>query len=278
MKRFVPLLAAVAALAAVAFIAVVAVGASDDGSPEGDRQEDATDGDVAAACLEGAEDCDDTVGLDDSDSMNMCIDDPDVDNAVEECNDMIDGASGCGPGADCVDAPAARCIAPPDNPGAAEDGVAIPECNDLFDCTVAESECVDVMPVEPGIAVDPICIDDGTGVCMDTPNELPPWGPLTTYDLTIVFGASVTQGDIDETVKVITSISTDTEFLVRESFPPVGVARITTGMLEFCADLEAKLESSGYIDDVTCAASITPDGNPPADPDAPVSSEPGAAE
>jgi len=259
MKRLVPLLSAVTALVAIALVTAVAVGASSDDLGGDVRQNDeATDGDVAAACLEGTVDCNDTLEGEDA----RCAE------------DAVDCADTTGSGS-------MNMCAAPDNPGA--DPVAAPECGDMIDCAAVEdAACDDPMPVEPGMAVDPICIDDGTGECIDDGSRPPstepssPSGVTTTYDLTIAFNDLVTQADIDETIKVITGISPDTEFLVRESFPPVGVARITTDMASFCPDIEAKLESSSYMADVTCAASITSDGNPPPDPDAPISSEPAA--
>ena len=252
MKRFVPLFAVVTALATIAVITAVAVGASSGGPGKNtNRQSDeASGGDIAAACLEGTVDCVDTV---DGDAAR-CVE------GADDCVDTIGSGS------------MNMCIAPDD----ASD--AVPECNDMVDCAAVEDvACSGPMPAEPSIAIDPICIDDGSGRdCIDdgSTGSRPPSGPATTYDLTIVFNESVTQTDLDETVKVITEISPDTEFLVRESFPPVGVVRITTDMASFCPDIEAKLESASYIAEVTCAVSPAPDDNPPPDPDEPVSSEP----
>ncbi len=250
MKRFVPLLSAVAALAAIAIVTAVAVGASS-GSPGASRQLDEdTGGDVAAMCAPDHPDCDDMM----------------VDGAGSTC---LEGAE------DCADIPgnsASRCMAP-GGPGA--DPVVIPECNDTLDCTLPEGEpeCSEPLPGDPNYAIDPICIDDGTGAdCLDTPGN-PPSGPVTLYDLTVAFNESVTQIDLEEIGKIVEEISPDSDFLVRESFPPVGVVRVTTDMASFCSDIEAKFESLPYVSDVTCA--VASDAPPVSDPDEPVSSEPG---
>jgi hypothetical protein len=104
-----------------------------------------------------------------------------------------------------------------------------------------------------------------------------PTGSSIAYDLRIVFNDTVTQAHLDETAATFTDIAPDSEFLVQESFPPVGVARVTTDMASFCADIEAKFESLSYVSDVTCG---TAGAGPvvPGAPDGPVSSAPSAAQ
>jgi hypothetical protein len=248
MKRLLPLSAGIAALVAVAVVAAVAVGASSEGADKGGRENDDSGGaPVAAVCAPDVPDCDDMIVVGEDEPMNMCIApdeaDPGADPvAIPECNDAIDGSSRC-----AADA-APDCQAVDQPPITSIDGIDPNECNAVHNIDACSPEEIARL----------------TGMAS------------TSYDLTIAFDASVTQTDIDETVKVITSISPDTEFVVRESFPPVGAARLTTDMASFCPDLEAKLESASYVDDVTCLASRA--STNPSDPDEPVSSEPASAE
>lgn len=245
MKRLLPLLAVVGALAAAAIITVVAVGASSGSLDKSARQAQDSSGDVpgvAAMCAKDVPDCND-MGLGEGDD-GRC-----AESAVD-CVDTTGGGS------------MNMCIAP-DNPGA-DDAVAAPECNDVIDGSARcaadagpDCEAVDKPPPEdPGVQ--------------------PPSGATTSYDLTFVFNESVTQDDLEEVGKIIQEIAPGGDFLVRESFPPVGAVQVTTDMAEFCPDIEAKFESLSYVADVTCGASISAASNPP-DADQPVSSEAGAA-
>jgi hypothetical protein len=140
---------------------------------------------------------------------------------------------------------------------------------------IADEVCTEPAPGGPGIAVDPICIDDGMGAeCVDDGSN-PPSGVNTVYDLTIAFNESVTDAGLEEVARIVDGIAPGTDFLIRESFPPVGAGRIVTAMLEFCPDIEAKFESLPYVSDATCA--VAADDPPLAEPDEPVSSEPGGA-
>ncbi len=72
------------------------------------------------------------------------------------------------------------------------------------------------------------------------------------YEVTVRFNTSVTQADLDEAFALLRSYDEDVEFLIMESFPPVGRAVLATDAAEFCGTVEAELEAKGYVDDVTC--------------------------
>ena len=88
------------------------------------------------------------------------------------------------------------------------------------------------------------------------------------YDIAMTFSASVTREDLDEVDDLLRSYDEDVDFLVRESFPPVGVATVQTDVPDFCRTIEAELEGTTYIDDVTCEEAKDA---PPSDGDTPVS-------
>jgi hypothetical protein len=97
-----------------------------------------------------------------------------------------------------------------------------------------------------------------------------PGGEGTEYEGIVSFNTTVTQDDLDETASFLRRYDEDLDFLVQESFPPTGVARLRTEDADFCAAVEAELGAKSYVDRVTCGArQETPAG----DPEEPVSSE-----
>lgn len=72
------------------------------------------------------------------------------------------------------------------------------------------------------------------------------------YRVTISFNTSVTQEDIEQVRDLILSYDDDAEFLVQESFPPTGVARLQTDVPRFCPTVEAELEGRSYVAAVSC--------------------------
>ena len=77
-------------------------------------------------------------------------------------------------------------------------------------------------------------------------------GSAPKYDITMTFSASVTRADLDDVNDLLLSYDDGVDFVVRESFPPVGVATVQTDVLDFCRTIEAELEGRTSIDDVTC--------------------------
>lgn len=90
------------------------------------------------------------------------------------------------------------------------------------------------------------------------------------YEVTVRFDTSVTQDDLDETGGLLRSYDDDLEFLIMESFPPVGRAVMEVEASDFCRTVEAELEAKSYVSDVSCR---TWTGGSVADPDAPVSTD-----
>jgi hypothetical protein len=249
MNRLVPLIVALVALAAGSSAAVFAFGASN--TPPVTENSDEGIG-VASACIEGTVDCDDTVEdvpLDDT--MSICIADDGA--AAEPCNDMIDtepipvdigdGIGDCSMVHNveaCVDGPGTM------PPIRSDEGIDPSKCNlvhNLDACTEEELRDAGIEPVAP------------------------PSNAGIPYELLITFNASVSDDDLALAEEIVRSFDPGAVFLLRESFPPVGSARLTSGAPDACAALEVELERSDAIDDATCSL-VAGDGEP-VDPDQP---------
>ena len=74
----------------------------------------------------------------------------------------------------------------------------------------------------------------------------------TRYEVTVGFNTTVTQDDIDEVGALLRAYDDELEYVVMESWPPVGRALLTTDVADFCQTVEAELEAKSYIDDVSC--------------------------
>jgi len=90
------------------------------------------------------------------------------------------------------------------------------------------------------------------------------------YEVTVRFNSSVTQDDIDEVGALLHTYDDDLEFLVMESFPPVGRAVMAAEAPDFCQTVETELAGKSYVLDVSCQLWARGGG---ADPDAPVSTD-----
>jgi hypothetical protein len=90
------------------------------------------------------------------------------------------------------------------------------------------------------------------------------------YEVTVQFNTSVTQDDLDEADALLRAYDDDLEFLIMESFPPVGRAVMAAEASDFCQTVEAELEAKSYVDGASCRPWQEPDQ---ADPDAPVSTD-----
>jgi hypothetical protein len=89
------------------------------------------------------------------------------------------------------------------------------------------------------------------------------------YEVTVQFNTSATQDDLSETEAVLKTYDDAVDYVVMESFPPVGRALLATEEPDFCQTVEAELEAASYIDGATCEPWVD---SGEADPDAPVSS------
>jgi hypothetical protein len=98
--------------------------------------------------------------------------------------------------------------------------------------------------------------DEETPLPVDeTPRPLAPTPTTdgaTRYEVTVGFNTSVTQDDIDEVGALLRAYDDELEYVVMESWPPIGQALLTTDVADFCQTVEAELEAKSYIDDVSC--------------------------
>lgn len=90
----------------------------------------------------------------------------------------------------------------------------------------------------------------------------------TQYAVTTVrFNRSVTQDEIDQVGALLRTFDNEVDFLIMETFPPIGRAVLTTDASDFCQTVVAELEAESYVDEVSCQPWQEVDE---ADPDAPV--------
>jgi hypothetical protein len=90
------------------------------------------------------------------------------------------------------------------------------------------------------------------------------------YEVTVRFNTSTTQDNITEVEALLRTYDADLQFVLMESFPPIGRAVLATDEPNFCESVEAELEATSYVDDVSCQP--WEDRDLP-DPDAPVSTD-----
>jgi len=91
-----------------------------------------------------------------------------------------------------------------------------------------------------------------TGIASPAASPTPTTGGATRYEVTVRFNTTVTQDDIDEVDALLRAYDDELEFLLMESWPPIGRAQLTTDVAHFCQTVEAELEAKSYIDDVSC--------------------------
>lgn len=93
-----------------------------------------------------------------------------------------------------------------------------------------------------------------TATAIDSPtaSPTPTAGGEALYEVTVQFNTSVMQDDIDDVGALLRAYDDDLEFLIMESFPPIGRALLATDAPDFCQTVEAELEAKSYVDDVSC--------------------------
>jgi len=96
-------------------------------------------------------------------------------------------------------------------------------------------------------------------------------GSATRYEVTVNFDTSVTQADLEEAGDILRAYDEDVDFVIMESFPPIGRAVLETDAPDFCATIEGELEAKTYVREVSCGEWEEPDASE--SPDAPVQSD-----
>jgi hypothetical protein len=91
-----------------------------------------------------------------------------------------------------------------------------------------------------------------TAIASPAASPTPSTGGATRYEVSVGFNTSVTQDDIDEVGALLRAYDDELEYVVMESWPPIGRALLTTDVVDFCQTVEAELEAKSYIDDVSC--------------------------
>ena len=95
-------------------------------------------------------------------------------------------------------------------------------------------------------------------------------GATAQYEVTVRFNTSATQDDLFEAGALLGSYDDDLEFVIMESFPPIGRAVLATDAPDFCQTVETELTGRSYVLDVYCQAWA---GGGGADPEAYVSTD-----
>jgi hypothetical protein len=91
-----------------------------------------------------------------------------------------------------------------------------------------------------------------TAIVSPTASPTPTVGGAALYEVTVRFNTAVTQDDIDEVGALLRAYDNDLQFVIMESFPPIGRALLETHAPDFCQTVQAELEAKTYIDDVSC--------------------------
>jgi hypothetical protein len=89
------------------------------------------------------------------------------------------------------------------------------------------------------------------------------------YEVTLRFNTSVTQEDMEEAQAILRAFDETLDFVVMESFPPIGRALLQTNASDFCSTVEEQVEAKSYVDGVSCQPWQESDD---AGPDVPVES------
>lgn len=88
------------------------------------------------------------------------------------------------------------------------------------------------------------------------------------YEVTVNFNTTVAQEDLEEAEALLRTYDSDVEFLIMESFPPIGYALLESES-DPCPAITAQLESETYVDSVACGPAL-PNDIADGGPDAPV--------
>jgi hypothetical protein len=99
----------------------------------------------------------------------------------------------------------------------------------------------------------PTATATATAIASPAVSPTPTTGGATRYEVTVGFNTSVTQDDIDEVGALLRAYDDELEYVIMESWPPVGRALLATDVADFCQTVEAELEAKSYVDDVSCA-------------------------
>jgi hypothetical protein len=91
-----------------------------------------------------------------------------------------------------------------------------------------------------------------TAIGSPTASPTPTAGGEARYEVTVQLNTSVLQDDIDQVDTLLRAYDEHLDFLIMESFPPVGRALLATDAPDFCQTVEAELEAKSYVDDVSC--------------------------
>jgi hypothetical protein len=84
---------------------------------------------------------------------------------------------------------------------------------------------------------------------------LPPTPPVdeaAQYEVTVQFNTSATQDNLFETEALLRAYDDGLEYVIMESFPPIGRAMLATNAPDFCQTVEAELEAKSHVDRVSC--------------------------
>jgi hypothetical protein len=98
----------------------------------------------------------------------------------------------------------------------------------------------------------PTATATATAIASPTESPTPTAGGAARYEVTVRFNTSVTQDDIDEASALLRAYDDDLEFVIMESWPPIGRALLATSVADFCQAVEAKLKAKSYVDDASC--------------------------
>lgn len=89
-----------------------------------------------------------------------------------------------------------------------------------------------------------------------------------SYRVTVSFNEDVVQADLDEIGELLAGYDDGADYLIQESFPPTGVATLTTDAEDFCETVVSSLEAEAFVTSASCGPQLEPGDN--IDPNEPV--------
>ena len=78
------------------------------------------------------------------------------------------------------------------------------------------------------------------------------------YRVTVSFNEDVVQADLDEIGVLLAGYDDGADYLIQESFPPTGVATLTTDVEDFCETVVSSLEAEAFVTSASCGPQLEP--------------------
>ncbi len=78
------------------------------------------------------------------------------------------------------------------------------------------------------------------------------------YRVTVSFNEDAVQADLDEIGALLAGYDSGADYLIQESFPPTGIATLTTDTDGFCETVVSLLEAEAFVTSASCGPQLEP--------------------